>query len=86
MPQTVVQFVVQYILVLKTFMECVYIRWTLLSSYALACSFSSYLIEEMMTKHAELEGFSESVAAANGVIRISGSGNKDDEPSSRCRC
>nr|KAG5711399.1 hypothetical protein BaRGS_025826 [Batillaria attramentaria] len=29
----------------------------------------NYLIEEMMAKHAELEGFSESITQANGPVR-----------------
>lgn len=45
----------------------------------------NYLIEEMMTKQAELEGLTESVVQTNGAIRLSGL-DKDKEPSSRCAC
>lgn len=46
----------------------------------------SYLIEEMMAKHAELEGFSESISQANGPIRNLGKEDSLTQPGSRCGC
>ncbi|XP_076447902.1 ras-related protein Rab-7L1-like [Babylonia areolata] len=46
----------------------------------------NYLIEEMMVKHAELEGFSDSVTQGNGIIRHLGSEDSDSQSGSGCRC
>ncbi|KAL8620373.1 hypothetical protein ACOMHN_012998 [Nucella lapillus] len=46
----------------------------------------NYLIEEMMTKHAELEGFSESVAQGNGVIHHLSKEDSVATSGSRCGC
>ncbi|XP_070193751.1 ras-related protein Rab-7L1-like [Littorina saxatilis] len=46
----------------------------------------NYLIEEMMSKHAELEGFSESATQGNGTIRRLSREDDDVHQGSRCSC
>ncbi|KAK7503609.1 hypothetical protein BaRGS_00005148 [Batillaria attramentaria] len=46
----------------------------------------NYLIEEMMAKHAELEGFSESITQANGPVRHLGGDDMEAQQGSRCGC
>ena len=57
--------------------------WDIFISLLLGCS---YLIEEMMAKHAELEGFSESVTQGNGLIRHLSREDSDSNSGSRCAC
>lgn len=46
----------------------------------------NYLIEEMMAKHAELEGFSESINQANGPVRHLSKDESETQAGSRCGC
>lgn len=50
------------------------------------CHCYSFLVEEMMAKHAEMEGFSESHPQGGGPIRHLSKDDESTEVSNRCSC